>query len=126
MQWQPIRRLFLCLYVSIFTTSFCFGYMPTPTKVVVVIFENHAYNQIVGSTAAPYINSLINDSMTALFTQSFALTRPSQPNYLQLFSGSTQGVTSNNIPSNLPFTTPNLYSELVAASKTFIAYCECP
>ena len=98
--------------------------MPTPTKVVVVIFENHAYNQIVGSTAAPYINSLINDSMTALFTQSFALTRPSQPNYLQLFSGSTQGVTSNNIPSNLPFTTPNLYSELVAASKTFIAYSQ--
>ncbi len=98
--------------------------MPAPNKVVVIIFENHAYGQIVGSSYAPYINSLINDSMTALFTQSFALSRPSQPNYLQLFSGSTQGVTTNNVPTGIPFTTPNLYSELAAASKTFAAYSQ--
>lgn len=98
--------------------------MPSPTKLVIIVFENHAYNQIVGYRHAPYINSLINDSMTALFTQSYALARPSQPNYIQLFSGSKQGVTSNNIPVDTPFSAPNFYSALTAASKTFIAYSQ--
>jgi hypothetical protein len=98
--------------------------MPLPNKVVVLILENHAYNQVVGSPYAPYINNLINDSMTALFPQSYALTHPSQPNYIMLFSGSAQGVTTNNLPAGIPFTTPHLQSELAAASKTFIAYSQ--
>jgi phosphatidylinositol-3-phosphatase len=98
--------------------------MPTPNKVVILVLENHSYNQIVGSPYAPYINSLINDSLCARFTQSYALVHPSQPNYIQLFSGSTQGVTTNNIPPNLPFTTPNLGAALLAASRTFIAYSQ--
>src|SRR5205085_9435855 len=61
---------------------------------------------------------------TALFTHSFALSHPSQPNYLQLFSGSNQGVTDDNVPANLPFITPNLGAELLNQSKTFVGYSE--
>jgi NAD(P)-dependent dehydrogenase (short-subunit alcohol dehydrogenase family) len=40
--------------------------------------------------SAPYINALA--STGAVFTDSHAITHPSQPNYLALFSGATQGV----------------------------------
>ena len=32
--------------------------VPQPDHVVVVMEENHAYNEIIGSSAAPYINAL--------------------------------------------------------------------
>ena len=51
--------------------------------------ENHGYSEIIGSKYVPYINSLA--SAGALFTKSYAITHPSQPNYLELFSGSNQG-----------------------------------
>ena len=70
--------------------------LPRPDHVVVVIEENHGYSQIIGSSSAPYINSLAKQG--ASFTQSFAVTHPSEPNYLALFSGSTQGVTDDSCP----------------------------
>jgi phosphatidylinositol-3-phosphatase len=96
--------------------------IPVPDHVVIVFEENHAYGQIVGNPAAPYINGLLGRG--ASLTNSFAVTHPSQPNYLALFSGSTQGVTSDNTPANLPFTTPNLGAELFAAGRTFTGYSE--
>jgi phospholipase C len=94
--------------------------LPRPAHVVVVMEENHAYSQIIGSSSAPYINSLA--SQGALFTQSFAITHPSQPNYLALFSGSTQGITDDSCPHT--FTTGNLASELIAAGLSFTGYSE--
>ena len=47
----------------------------------------------------------------------FAVTHPSQPNYLQFFSGSNQGVTSNSTPAG-PFSTPNLGAPSCARSKS--------
>jgi hypothetical protein len=58
--------------------------------IVVVVEENHSYNQILGSPDAPYMQS-----RGALFTNAHGATHPSQPNYLTLFSGSTQGVKDN-------------------------------
>jgi acid phosphatase len=95
--------------------------IPQPDHVLVVIEENHAYGQIIGSSAAPYINSLAQNG--ALFTQSFAITHPSQPNYLQLFSGSNQGVTTDNCPTQ-PFNTLNLGASLLQAGYTFAGYSE--
>jgi acid phosphatase len=88
--------------------------------------ENHDYDSIIGSWQSPYINQLANDSNAALFTQSFALTHPSQPNYLILFSGSDQNVTTDVVPpsSLLPFSTPNLSAELSSKGKKFIGYSE--
>ncbi|MBK9543740.1 MAG: hypothetical protein IPO49_15755 [Bacteroidetes bacterium] len=100
------------------------AYLPTPDHVVVVVLENHAYQQIVGSPAAPYINGLFNDPKCALFTQSFGLSHPSQPNYIQLFSGSNQGVTDNNVPDLIPFSSLNLGASLIGAGRTFAGYSE--
>jgi hypothetical protein len=98
--------------------------IPTPDHVVIVIDENHAYNEIIGSSAAPYINSLAAGADGAVFTQYFALEHPSQPNYLELFSGSNQGVTDDSVPSASPFNTANLGSELLAHGETFVGYAE--
>jgi phosphatidylinositol-3-phosphatase len=94
--------------------------LPRPDHVVVVMFENHAQGEVVGSANAPYITSLA--STGANFTQSFAVTHPSQPNYLALFSGSTQGITNDSCPHT--FSTGNLGQQLVAAGLTFAGYSE--
>jgi len=94
--------------------------LPTPAHVVVVMEENHSYSEIIGSPQAPYINTLATQG--ALFTHSFAVGHPSEPNYLAIFSGSTQGVTDDSCP--LTFSTDSLESELLAAGKTFTGYSE--
>ena len=113
----------LILAMSILGTD-AYSRLPTPDHVVIVIFENHDYDQIMGNDAAPYLNSLVRDSAAALFTQSYALTHPSQPNYLMLFSGSDQGVTNDRVAKNIPFTSPNLGAGLLQTGRTFSGYCE--
>ncbi|MEP6794581.1 MAG: alkaline phosphatase family protein [Saprospiraceae bacterium] len=98
--------------------------LPSPDHIVILILENHAYSQIIGSSAAPYINALAGDSYTALFTESYAVEHPSQPNYLDLYSGCNQGVTSDGYPAASPFTTANLGRQLIDGGKTFITYSE--
>jgi hypothetical protein len=99
------------------------SHVPTPAHVVVVMEENHAFSQVIGSPNAPYINSLASGPHAALFTQSFGMTHPSQPNYLYLFSGSNQGQTSDATPTTT-FTTPNLASELRKKHHSFVGYSE--
>jgi acid phosphatase len=90
-----------------------------PAHTLVVMLENHSYGQVIGKPSAPYLNELARGG--ALFTDSQAITHPSQPNYLALFSGSTHGV-GDGCPQH--FTGPNLASELLAAGYTFAGYAE--
>jgi acid phosphatase len=84
------------------------------------MLENHAYGQVIGQHGDPFLNRLARAG--ALFTHSQAITHPSEPNYLALFSGSTHGVPGDNCP--LRFTGPNLASELLTAGYTFAGYAE--
>jgi phosphatidylinositol-3-phosphatase len=94
--------------------------IPSPARVVVVMEENHGYGEIIGSPQAPYINELALAG--ASFTNAHAITHPSLPNYLALFSGSTQGVTDDSCP--LSFRLPNLQRDLLEARLTFVGYSE--
>jgi len=94
--------------------------VPRPDHVVIVIFENHQQPQVIGSSSAPYINSLAQTG--ANFTQSFGVTHPSQPNYLAQFSGSTQGITNDSCPHT--FTGNNLGKQVIDAGLTFAGYSE--
>ena len=96
------------------------GAVPEPAHTVVVVMENHSYAEIMGNPAAPFINTLAGHG--ALFTRSYAITHPSQPNYLALFSGGTQGVTDDSCPNR--FTAPNLAAGLRTAGKSFAGYAE--
>jgi acid phosphatase len=88
--------------------------------VLVVVFENHALDSVLGSPDAPYLTALAASGAT--LTDAHGVRHPSQPNYLALFSGSTQGVTDDSCP--LSFSTPNLGSQLLAAGQTFAGYSE--
>ncbi len=94
--------------------------LPKPDHVVIVIEENHAFGQIIDSPAAPYLNALARKG--ALLTHSYAVTHPSQPNYIALFAGTFEGVNGNVCPMSL--TGPNLSSTLAQAGQSFIGYSE--
>lgn len=82
--------------------------------------ENHSYSSIIGSSSAPYIKDLA--AQGASFTHSYAVTHPSEPNYLALFSGSTAGLQDDSCPHTL--NGANLASELIAAGLSFAGYAE--
>jgi phosphatidylinositol-3-phosphatase len=94
---------------------------PRPDHVLVVVLENKADAQIEGNANAPYLNGLLTDS--AVMTGSTAVAHPSQPNYLALFSGSTQGVTDDHCPLNLG-ARANLGRQLLDAGLSFTGYSE--
>jgi phospholipase C len=94
--------------------------LPHLDHILIVIEENHSYDEIIGSSSASYINSLAQSG--ALFTDSHAVTHPSQPNYLALFAGSTLGVSSDDCPQSL--NAPDLGGELIAQGMSFVGYSE--
>ncbi len=94
--------------------------VPAYSHIVVVFEENHSYSQIIGSSSAPYINSLAGSNV--LFTNSHAITHPSEPNYMAFTSGSTYGLTSDACPFSTSHA--NLGSELIAAKKSYSDYSE--
>ena len=94
----------------------------SPSHIVVVIEENHAFEQIIGNPDAPFINKLAAEG--ALFTDAHGITHPSQPNYLALFSGSTQNTAGDRTVRGTPLGTPNLGAALIAKGYSFAGYCE--
>jgi phosphoesterase family protein len=94
-----------------------------PAHVVIVIMENHSFNEIIGSPNAPYINNTLAAN-GAVLTNHHAVEHPSQPNYLDLFSGSDQGSHDDATLAGTPLSTPNLGALLLAKSLTFTTYSE--
>ena len=95
--------------------------VPQYSHVVVVMEENHSYSDIIGNSSAPYMNSLATSG--ALLTSSYAVSHPSEPNYMALFGGSTFGLSSDKCPLS-EGTKANLGSELLGAGFTFKGYSE--
>ena len=93
--------------------------LPAPDHVMVVVFENKDASAISASDA-PYLTSLAKQG--AALTSSHGVAHPSQPNYLALFSGSTQGITNDSCPHT--FSGQSLGSQLLAAGRTFAGYSE--
>jgi hypothetical protein len=79
------------------------------TKVVWIWFENHSYNQIIGSSSAPFFNELA--AKCGLATSYRGITHPSLPNYIAATAGSTKGVTNNNPPSYWQISGSSIYSQ---------------
>jgi phosphatidylinositol-3-phosphatase len=95
--------------------------VPRFDHVVVAVFENHGFDQVIGAPSAPYLNELA--AAGTLLTDAHGVTHPSQPNYLALFAGSTFGVRDDSCPRDLAGT-DNLGSQLAGAGLTFAGYAE--
>ena len=95
--------------------------VPRLEHVVVVVMENKAYDQV---RTQPYtLDSLIRRGSS--FSNSYAITHPSQPNYLNLWAGSALGVTDNSCPAyGSPFGAENLGHACEAAGLRWRAYSE--
>lgn len=93
---------------------------PRYAHIVIVVLENHANSEIIGNPDAPFLNTLGQQGLR--LTQSYAIAHPSQPNYLALFSGSTQHVADDTCPVTRHG--GNLASALLAAGDTFVGYSE--
>lgn len=93
--------------------------VPPLQHVWVIVMENQGIERIVGAADAPTFNALI--AQGGLATAYHGVGRPSQPNYLALFSGSTQGVTDNDVHD---ITAPTLADQLEAAGLSWRAAAE--
>jgi acid phosphatase len=119
------RLISITLIVSVSLLGSCSHHskISRPDHIVIVIEENHNYEQIIGSPNAPFINQLAKES--AVFTDAHGVTHPSQPNYLALFSGSLQGVTGDKcLADTTPFTTSNMAAGLISRGFTFKGFAE--
>ena len=87
--------------------------------VVMVVEENHAYEQIIGNSLMPYLNSLAQQG--ALATQYYADAHPSIGNYFALTTGALQ-TNDNNFPG--PLSADNLVRQINASGKSCKAYAE--
>jgi hypothetical protein len=116
-----MARAFLTAVFCLGAVSFATAAVPRYDHVLIVVMENHGLSQVVGSPSAPYITAL--SSQGANFTNSHGVAHPSQPNYLALFSGSTQGVGSDSCPHTFAGTN-NLGAQLLAAGLSFAGYSE--
>jgi phosphatidylinositol-3-phosphatase len=93
---------------------------PRFAHVVLIVFENHSYHDVIGSPSAPTFNRLARTG--ALLTRYYAVAHPSLPNYLALVSGSTQGVTSDCTTCSVD--ARNLVDVLEAHHRSWKVYAE--
>jgi hypothetical protein len=84
--------------------------------VVWIVFENKAYSQVVGSSNAPYINSIAGKCGSA--SSFYAEAHPSLPDYIAMTSGSTQGITDDAGPSSHPLSVASIFSQLGSGWKS--------
>jgi acid phosphatase len=95
--------------------------IPAFDHIFIILMENHSYSEIIGSSQAPYINSLA--SRYGLAANYFGVSHPSLPNYLALTGGDTFGITTDCTTCFV--NAPNIAVDRVEASgRTWKSYQE--
>jgi phosphatidylinositol-3-phosphatase len=90
-----------------------------PAHLIVVMEENHAFEQIIGSAAAPFLNHLATQG--TLLTDDHAISHPSLPNYVALLSGHTPIESDCH---SCTFAGPTLVDQLEAHHLSWAAYLQ--
>ena len=93
--------------------------------VFTIVMENHSEGQILGSSDAPYINSLVSQGAVAAgYHDSYV--HPSEPNYLWMIAGENFGILDDNDPgpSNNIDSRAHLADQIEHAGLTWKAYEE--
>jgi hypothetical protein len=91
--------------------------------IVVIVFENKEERQVIGSSAAPTFTAMARSYVQ--LTRYTAITHPSLPNYLAIFSGSA----FNDPPDCGPgpgcaYPAPSVFGQALALGKTARSYEE--
>jgi phosphatidylinositol-3-phosphatase len=88
--------------------------MPDFSHIYLIVLENEERGSIIGNSAAPYINHLA--SSYGLATNYTAISHPSEPNYIALVSGSTNGVTNDG---TYDLQGPSVFDQVDASGRTW-------
>ncbi len=101
-----------------------YGTSVTEPHIMVVMMENESESELIGNPDAPNTNALATEY--GLATESYAIGHPSLPNYLELLSGSSYGVTDDGTPASesIPAGAQTLVNQLEAAGISWRAYME--
>ena len=92
--------------------------VPDFKHIIVIVFENHEFDSVVGNQAMPNFNRYAAGN--TLLTQYYAIMHPSLPNYLAVFGGDTFGVTTDC--EDCFISAPNLMDQVEASERTWRAY----
>ena len=93
--------------------------------VFTIVMENHSYSDIMGNTAAPYINQLAKTGAVAAgYHDSYV--HPSEPNYLWMVAGENFGILNDNDPgpANVVTSQSHLVDQIERAGLTWKSYQE--
>jgi phospholipase C len=97
--------------------------IPHLAHVFVLVEENHSFNDVIGNSSMPYLNSLA--SANGLATQYYADAHPSLPNYLVLTTGEGTSITGNEGDAYSGMVTQNnVVRALTTAGRTWKSYAE--
>ena len=83
----------------------------------VIMMENTGYSSLIGNANAPWINTAA--ATYGFAKKSYGVAHPSQPNYVAITSGSTQGVTNDH---DVNINATNIVDQLEAHGKTWTDY----
>jgi hypothetical protein len=92
---------------------------PSADHVFLIVLENHAFNQVIGSPFMPYLNSLATQH--SMVTNYFANTHPSIGNYFMLTTGNIE---TNDDAFTGTVSSDSIPRAFAAAGKTWKAYME--
>jgi len=90
--------------------------------VYIVAEENTNYTDVIGTSAMPYLNSLV--SQYGLATQYYADTHPSIGNYFMWTTGQILTNDDNQLPATFPISADNAVREVLAVGKSWKQYAE--
>jgi hypothetical protein len=90
---------------------------------MVIMMENETYTSVIGNPSLPYLNGTLA-AHYLLLQDAYAVGHPSLPNYLELLSGSTSGLTSDCAPGPGCQGADNLAAQLDRAGVGWAGYME--
>jgi hypothetical protein len=88
--------------------------------IFLIVMENSDYDDIIGSSKAPHLNALANQY--GLATNYWAVSHPSEPNYVAMVGGSTFGIADDASYTVNAESAPYLGSQLEGAGLSWKSY----
>jgi hypothetical protein len=113
------RSVFVAILSFLFVAAHGSAQVPASDHVFVLMEENHSYEQVVGNTSMPYLNSLIKAN--GLATNYDANSHYSIPNYFWVTAGAFVTLSDG---SQSVYNVDNVTRYLLSAGKTWKAYEE--
>lgn len=97
----------------------------SPAKVMLIVEENKAKDQVIGSTQAPFLNAQIpHAAVLEQYDAGYPVECPSLAAYVLLTSGSAHGICDDDDPLSHPLSGPSIFSQVATSGRQWRVYAE--